>query len=272
MTMLIRLLEFAQRFLVGITNWSFADAIKVFWVYRKKTVSNPISIFLKNPGRKFFFRGAADRGVISHFYKAGYRIREGENAPRIKTIIDAGAHIGDETVRFRHFHPEATIIALEADKDNFALLQKNFEHQPNTFIMHRGLWSHECRLKVIPGTVNESFRVEEVQSPDQPYDISAISIPGLLKEFKLSEIDILKMDIEGAEKQIFSAPNLDWIALTKVLIFECPDYDSPETTMLIFKRLLEHGLTYNVYIHGECLVLIRADTPWHLVSDLFLER
>ena len=43
----------------------------------------------------------------------------------IKTILDLGANIGFYTVPFRYLQPNARIVAIEPDKENFAMLLKN---------------------------------------------------------------------------------------------------------------------------------------------------
>jgi FkbM family methyltransferase len=194
------------------------------------------------------------------------------SSDKVRRIVDAGANIGDETIRFRYFHPEATIIAIEPEVNNFRLLTQNTQNDPKIICLNKGLWSRECRLKVIPGTVNENFKVAEMTNSSEKYDIEAISVDRLMREFDLPEIDILKMDIEGAERQVFDAESvMDWITRVKVIILECPDNDYPGTTILMFEKLLQSGRKFNCYIHGENIVLIRSDVKWTLSSDLLYE-
>lgn len=119
----VRIVDFVRRFLIGIENIGLAGAIKLFFLYRSQGFGGDTSIYISKLQQWFFFRGAADKGVMSHFCKPGYRIRDSHGA-RVSFIVDAGANIGDETVRFRFFHPNATIVALEPAIDNFRLLKK----------------------------------------------------------------------------------------------------------------------------------------------------
>lgn len=268
----VRVLDFLQRFAIGISNLGVLGASKVFIIYRSRGLEEPASIQIRKLNRRFYFRGAADRGVMSHFYKAGYRIRDDHSREKVRFIIDAGANIGDETVRFRYFHPTAKIIALEPEINNFRLLQRNMMDDRDCILLNRGLWSKTCKLRIIPGTVNENFRVEEIFGASEDYDLWAISIPEIMDQYEATEIDILKMDIEGAEAEVFRGATEEWLSKVKVFIFECPDYDAPGTTMLIFERLLQAGQMFRSYLHGENIVLIRQDVDWRLESDLFFER
>ena len=272
MKTLYRILVFVERLTIGLRNLGLVGAIKLFFIYRSRSLLlKPTSVYLQGPKRHFYFRGAADKGVMSHFYKDGYRIVD-QQRNKVRFIIDAGANIGDETIRFRYFHPEATIIAIEPEKNNFQVLEQNVKDDPRIITVNRGLWSKACRLRIIPGTTNESFKVAEVSDPDESYDILATSISQLMEEFSIPEIDILKMDIEGAEKQVFNSVTTGWLSKVKVFIFECPDNDNPGTTMMIFNALFQEGLKYNCYLHGENIILIRQDVAWTLGSDLFFEK
>lgn len=209
-----------------------------------------------------------DKGVLSHFYGPGYRILDSAANP-VRVIIDAGANIGDETLRFRHFHPDAQIVAIEPDSGNYSILSRNVSADQGIHVLKSGLWSHECKLRVTPGVTAEAFRVEEVDNEPQPGDVDAVSISSIMTRFSFNEIDILKMDIEGAEYEVFSSPEIDsWIGRVKVFIFECPDADRVGATQRIFEKLA--NLEFKCHIIGECFVLIRRDAGWALVSNTYL--
>jgi hypothetical protein len=69
---------------------------------------------------------------------------------RVHLIVNAGANIGDETIRFRHFHPEATIIALEPHAGNFHVLKKNVEADPNTVAIPKVCGLMNARSSSLP--------------------------------------------------------------------------------------------------------------------------
>lgn len=266
-TRLARAFTYLQNFSVAMENFGLLGAVRLF-VYSRRTVGpDGVSVYVRKLRRSIAFRGRADKGVLSHFHKPGYRIRETRTNP-VRVILDIGANIGDETLRFRHFHPEAMIVAVEPDSDNFTFLTRNAGSDPKIHLLKNGLWSHECRLRVVPGGTAEGFTVEEAAG-DSPADVEAVSVPSLMSRFSLDEIDILKMDIEGAEYEVFSAPDVDsWIGRVKVLILECPDSDRPGATQRLFDKISGHNFT--CYISGENFVLIRRDTGWKLESNTYL--
>jgi FkbM family methyltransferase len=70
-------------------------------------------------------------------------------------------------------------------------------------LIRSGIWSHSAILSVIDeGKGNNSFTVTEVLSA-RADSINAISIYEIMQERSWDTIDILKLDIEGAEKNVF---------------------------------------------------------------------
>jgi FkbM family methyltransferase len=200
----------------------------------------------------FSFRGKVDQGVLSHFTKPGYYIEEHIDEP-VRTILDCGANIGDETTRFRIHHRFAEIIAVEADLDNYILLEENCANCQRIQPVHAAVWSSNTELFLLksqtgnPEASSVSEKVGQVK-------VKALTIPSLMSLRNWKQIDILKLDVEGAENAIFSG-DTSWIECVKCLIFEIPDCDAPGTLQLIFERLSKSK--WQGVNCGECLVLIR---------------
>jgi FkbM family methyltransferase len=265
---LVLIVSWLQRYLVATRNFGVISAFRMLILRRGRMYPNGTSIFVKGLGRPIHYRGASDIGVISHFFYPGYRILDTPEHP-VRCIIDAGANIGDETLRFRHFHKHARIIALEPETQNFTYLSLNVSSDRQIIPLQKGLWSHECRLRIKPGSGNEAFRVEETDGAPSEDDVQAVSIPSLMRDYQLAEIDILKLDIEGAEYDVFDERSHEWVDKVKVLIFECPDNDRPGAAFRIFQAVGKHN--FNCFVHGESIILIRRDLPWKLETTLFLD-
>jgi FkbM family methyltransferase len=210
----------------------------------------------------FTFRGWADAGILGHFFMPGFEVipAAGET---VRRIIDGGANIGAETLRFRRFHPEARILAVEAARPNFDLLMRNVGHDPGIACVHAGLWSSTARLCVEAGPSFEGFHVREA-APGEHGDIDGVGLAGLLEAHGWDEVDIVKLDIEGAEWELFGDTASDWLPRVKVLVFEAPDADRPGTTARILQAF--RGLDVSVRIVGEKLCVVRNDTGWRVTG------
>ena len=161
-TYFARAFAYLLRFSVACENFGLVSATRLFIYSRGKPIPSGVSLPVRKLRRSIVFRGKTDKGVLSHFFNPGYRIRDSVSNP-VKVIVDAGANIGVETLRFRYFHPEARIVAIEPDRGNFAVLSRNAGSDGKITLLNNGLWSHQCRLHIIAGESAEGFRAEEVE-------------------------------------------------------------------------------------------------------------
>lgn len=251
-----KIINWFSLFVVSVEKLGILNTITIFFYGRFSDKELEITLPYKLP---FVFRGKIDRGVVSHFYKEGYFIEDNNNQ-RIEKILDGGANIGDETARFLCHYPNSQIIAVEAAKSNFCILKKNFSQRKNVELIEGALWSIETNLKVIAGKTAESFSV--IETSDISDSIPAWTISHLMKKMKWDRIDILKLDIEGAEFELFTKNYEEWIHKVNAFIFEVPDNDRPGSTQAIYRALRDED--YNSYICGENLVLIRSELQWKL--------
>ena len=79
-----------------------------------------------------------------------------------------------------------------------------------------------ANLKINQNSGNWDFTVEEVDYKDEN-TIPAISIKDIMIKYELEQIDILKIDIEGAEKELFEDNYDYWLKKTRVLVIELHD-------------------------------------------------
>jgi FkbM family methyltransferase len=258
-----RAFAYCSRFAVATTNLGWKNALRTFRSIRKGSTLCELNV--PRLGRSVFYRSGADKGAISHLFYPGTRIIDTADCP-VLTIVDAGANIGIETIRMRHFHPRARVLAIEPDRENYAVLRKNTEQDAElTEALPYGVWPIETGLKVLPGTTNEGFSVRPVE-PHETADVHAITMNAILESVG-GEIDILKMDIEGAEFEVFGQ-NTEWVDHVKAFVFECPDRDRPGAAFQIF-RAVGH-LPLDTFISGESLVMIRKETGWKVDTTPYL--
>jgi FkbM family methyltransferase len=144
-----------------------------------------------------------------------------------KAIVDAGANIGMTSIYFTHRFPDAKIIAIEAEASNFAVLARNVRPYPSIIPIHGALWNRDGEISVsqpdpTTGSGGEwAFVVHEGSGGK----VRAITMPTLMKEMQISSVDLLKVDIEGAEKEVFEAS--DWMDDIHCLMIELHDRFRP---------------------------------------------
>lgn len=172
---------------------------------------------------------------------------------RAETIVDAGANVGFFSVYCASKFPDATILAIEAEQSNFDMLRRNVAPYPNIRPIHAALWNHEGSVAVKDPAAGKfgkwGFRVEE------GCGVPAITVPKLMNTFGLQKIDLLKCDIEGAEKEVFE--NCNWMSHVGTLIVETHDRFKSGCSMAV--RNAAHGFT--VQERGELTVYTNPLIP-----------
>lgn len=118
------------------------------------------------------------------------------------TMIDAGANIGLSSVYIRAHFPMIKIICIEPNKENVAMLYKNLGHA-NYQLLQKALWHQKSFLKE-DKTAGEAWGIKMLEVDEEINGaIESITLMEIIRNFNLSQIDYLKIDIEGAEEEIF---------------------------------------------------------------------
>jgi FkbM family methyltransferase len=143
--------------------------------------------------------------------------------PRV--IVDAGANVGYSVLRFLLEYPKARIIAIEPDAGNLAQMVKNCATYRNLIVEPHALWTHRTRLSITnPEDGSNAFQVAE----DPNGSITSISIPDIIERHSIETIDLLKVDIEGSELEVFSDCEA-WLPKVRALLVETHDNLRPGT-------------------------------------------
>lgn len=133
----------------------------------------------------------------------------------VRVIIDAGANIGVSAVCFAIEHPQAVIYAIEPEKENFAMLRRNTETYPNIIPLNCALMGRVGHGSILDCGSSLGYQIDGSRDGE----VDCISISSLCAQQGISHIDILKIDIEGAEKEVFEAA-ADWIDQVDILVTE----------------------------------------------------
>lgn len=128
-----------------------------------------------------------------------YRVRELVSSgfsPRI--IVDIGAHIGSFTALAGKYFPEASIYSFEPLRHHYELLVRNSPKRRgrplNLAVL--GFYGNEEGRDIYPGNEFErAYRARQLSN--------AISAERLFSKYKLPRIDLLKIDCEQSEVNIF---------------------------------------------------------------------
>lgn len=174
-------------------------------------------------------------------------------------IIDAGSNIGLTTLFFLDHFKKGNFVCVEPSPDNFKIIEYNLlnANGNNIVAINGAVWSSNTYIKIVNDfgdKLDWAFRVEETKDPN---DIRAFSINQLIEDNKFDYVDILKIDIEGSEKQLFdtSVANLSFLKITKCVVMEIHDFFKCRED--IYKVFEEYGYSY--FNQGELTIFTNTN-------------
>ncbi len=117
-------------------------------------------------------------------------------------VLDCGANVGFVT-RDALSHGAATVVAIEPDPDSLECLKRNFSsdiQQGKVIVCPKGVWHKNDVLRLaIPRDTSQSASF--VLRQDSPGILAPLTtIDDICHQLKLSRVDLIKMDIQGAER------------------------------------------------------------------------
>jgi FkbM family methyltransferase len=173
-----------------------------------------------------FRRGETDSKVIRHVL-VREEYRDTAALSDVDLIVDCGANIGVTSYYLLHRYPSARLVAIEPDDDNFDLCRRNLAaFGSRVVLVHAALWPRCEALRIDPASRALGawgLRVEPVE-PDAGPEAAEVYGLTLMEILRLADarppIDLLKIDIEGAEADVFRAPCDEWLDRTRHIAIE----------------------------------------------------
>lgn len=173
------------------------------------------------------------------------------------TIVDLGANIGLSALFFLKKYPNAHIIAVEPDTVNFEFMKRNLEDYSNhVALLQAAIWPSDGAVSLVEhdesneGLGAWGYRTETLTEGAEA-SVSAISIPTLMNQFSMDFIDILKVDIEGAEYELFEKGYESWLDKVGLIIIETHDRFKPNSEAMVRNAL--NGRFTELPLKGENL-------------------
>jgi FkbM family methyltransferase len=152
---------------------------------------------------------------------------------------------------FARKYPTATIVAIEPEPGNFAILKQNATLVPNIIALHAAIGCEQGFVEVH----NEGFGWA-AQTTRASRGVPIVTVATAVQQVDGGSLFIVKVDIEGFESDLFST-NTDWIAETQVIHFEPHDWMLPGryTSRSAQRAIGQHP--FELYIAGENLTYVR---------------
>jgi FkbM family methyltransferase len=177
---------------------------------------------LRGVGRVVVRNGTSDVFVVSELLDGDSYDGLALHAPAdVRLVLDLGANTGIVTRWLLARFPEARVIAVEPDPATCAALRRNLAGQERATVIEAGVGGSSGRATMAGDSGAIGRRVEASEAGA----IEVLTVPELLARADVDEaapIDVLKCDVEGAERDLF-AHSSGWIGRVRALAIETHD-------------------------------------------------
>jgi FkbM family methyltransferase len=161
-------------------------------------------------GKPVYLRSrSTDVRVLRNLFARGDYALPVELTGEVATIIDLGAYTGLSTLYFLERYPSARIVAVEPDPANCVCLRRNIETTPSG----QSVEVIQACIANKKGSVR--FRTDGPSwglsiTSGEGRDVPALTMTDLFQMQGFAKVDLLKMDIEGAEAMAFES-SAQWL-------------------------------------------------------------
>lgn len=179
-----------------------------------------------------------DRQVWADTYTGRYHLPPKPFNP--STVLDLGCNIGLTIAHYQVIWPDAKIVGVEMDHGCAELARLNV---PGVTILERAVSGSSGLGSYNPDARSDSFSLGGSGQEVQVYDLGTTIVDAFGEGVT---VDFVKMDIEGAEWDVFSDGS--WVDLVDALLVELHDSGtSPEIVARGIEALT--GLGYHAVHH-----------------------
>lgn len=178
-------------------------------------------------------------------------------------IIDCGANVGVSVLYWKSIYPDSRIIAFEPDPTAFAALATNCSRFSDIAIHEAAVWSSDGSMQ-FAAVGSDGGHLSNL-SEKRP-EIKQLEVKTLrLKNFLSEPIEMLKIDIEGAELEVLK-DCVDSLGTVQRIFVEYHSFEGARQNLGEFFSILE-GAGFRIHIHTD----MPSSTPFRNI-DVFNKK
>ncbi len=177
-----------------------------------------------------------------------------EAVPGCRFVFDLGANIGLASRYFAAAYPGCRILAVEPDDRNLALFNRNLAAVPadRWAVLRAAVWHCDEPVALRLPAVEVEYHGIQVAAPtaSDTVTVPGVTPAGLIERSGFPHVDLMKVDIEGAEAGLFQGDTA-WLARVNAIAIEF-HHDSRAASD--FDRVVAaHGFTVRDLNHHTTL-------------------
>jgi FkbM family methyltransferase len=208
---------------------------QLFMVSLAGTALRVSAVSVRIPGSKYYVTlrvGSSDLPTFGQIF-----LSQEYQSPHLpdtaETIVDLGANAGFAAVFFGLKYPQARILALEPEPSNYSAAIGNVAALGSRVQTLLGaVWAYDGWINLhTHSATGESLdawgcQVSEVAA-NAVAQTRCYRLETLLQQAEFEVVDILKVDIGGAELELFATASYSWLPKVKLVIVETHDRFRP---------------------------------------------
>lgn len=201
---------------------------------RKINESFPVNIKFKGLAQTIFLR--TYKGDIDIFFEIFHKgiYAVPTSIKDVKLIFDLGANIGLSAIFFSAIFPRAVIICVEPGEENYQMLLKNLEDlliKQKVKVINAAVIGQDGKVSFEDGKMHYNGKVFD----GDLNNTIALSMPTLFENYNVENVGLMKIDVEGSEKEIFKA-NLHWLSAVQNIVIEMHSDEIRDDCLAVFKQ------------------------------------
>lgn len=204
---------------VGQTLFSQPDMFAAYVDWRLRLVQEP----LRCPGQTQIFGWdlayVSGPAVVSGIeYLVLYGVNDFCPRRAQPVILDCGANIGISVLNYKRQFPQAKIVAFEPDPEFAPVLHRNLQKNgaADVDIVEAAVWMEDGEASWYCEGIDGSKLVTSTQADTRMVTVRTVD----LAQYLTDEVDLIKLDIEGAEYKVVTALG-DKLRVVRNMVIEC---------------------------------------------------
>jgi FkbM family methyltransferase len=140
-----------------------------------------------------------------------------------KTILDLGGNVGFSAIYFGRKYAQASLACVEPVPENFALLRQNISlNRIVAKLFEAAIAVEQGQLTMDLCDRDYGHQVSGIGPSNgrRRIDVRAVTVPIIMEEMGWDHIDLLKIDIEGYERELLTERS-EWLDNVKAIAVEC---------------------------------------------------
>ena len=203
-----------------------------------------------HPERSFWIRKSGlHEGAALLAYHLGERsriqerfgetlIREGD------IVIDCGAHVGT-FVHQSLANGVSKVVAIEPDPSQVECLRRNFGEEiasGRVVVVPEGVWSKEGSMTLYVASLHSGASSFLEEQADKEIMVPVTTIDELVGRLGLPRVDLIKLDIEGAEREALLGASETLRKYGPALLID--SYHRPDDVVVLARLIADAGVGY----------------------------